>query len=191
VNHKLSTLVLLACASLSAHSAPPDTFDSLVDKQGNISLPNNLRTSWTHLGSYVVGNAGMAEVETPAVDLHQVYTQPDSIRYYRQHGKFPDGAVLVKTVSATQMETMTTGQVHYDAAPKVTFVMVKDRQNRFPDNSAWGEGWGWALFNGDQPGPSQTTNWKGEGFNNCYGCHLPARDDDWVYTRGYSKVLSP
>lgn len=185
---------LLVCGALSATpllaDTFADTFRDLVDQQGNISLPDNFRTTWTHLGSYAVGSAGMNDTNAPTLDLHQVYTQPESISYYREHGEFPDGAVLVKTVSGTESATLTTGQAHYQADTKVTFVMVKDRRQRFPDNTAWGEGWGWALFSGEQPGKSQTTDWKGEGFNNCHGCHLPAKDNDWVYTQGYRKLLS-
>lgn len=189
MNRNIGLLLLLAFASVELNAAPTETFETLVDDRGNISLPTDFRRHWIHLGSYVV-EAGES-AENPGPDLHQVYSQPQSVSYYREHSEFPDGAVLVKTVSATQAETMTTGRVHYDDTPKVTFVMVKDRRDRFPDNRAWGEGWGWALFEGDQPGPSQTSDWQGEGFNNCHGCHLPARENDWVYIEGYQKVLAP
>ena len=97
---------------------------------------------------------------------------------------------MVKEVNGTSNEALTTGQAHYkdvDAA-KVTFVMVKNDKKRFPENASWGEGWGWALFGAGET-KSQTTNWKGEGFNNCYGCHLPVKQQDWVYTQGYKNVL--
>jgi hypothetical protein len=59
--------------------------------------------------------------------------------------------------------------------------MVKDTDGRFDSNPLWGDGWGWVLFNSDQPQTAVTTNYKTE----CVGCHIPARDDDWIYTAGY------
>lgn len=163
------------------------TYNSLVDTKGNISLPQDYRQNWVFLGAYFVKNASMGG--EASYDVHTVFSQPTAVKHYRKHGKFPDGAVLIKEVNATKNEALTTGQVSYQDAAKVTFMMIKDSKNRFKDNNAWGEGWGWALFS---PGKSksETTNWKGEGFNNCYGCHLPVEDNDWVYTQGYQAVLN-
>lgn len=61
------------------------------------------------------------------------------------------------------------------------FVMVKDTKGRFGSNPLWGDGWGWALFNADRPNIPVTRNYKTE----CVGCHVPARDDDWIYLSGY------
>lgn len=182
---------LVFATSTLADPALKKTYKKLVDKSGNISLPADYRQEWSFLGSYFVENApaaGMAEGTAATYDVHTVYTQPDAADYYRKHGKFPDGAVLIKDVNAMKSEPLTTGLARYEDAPKVTFAMVKDNKNRFSGNKAWGEGWGWALFTPDSP-KSQTTDWKGEGFNNCYGCHLPVKSQDWVYTQGYKAVL--
>lgn len=179
--------------SVNAFSESPltQTYETLVDKKGNITLPTDYRQNWTFLGSYFVEGApaeGMSADKKPSFDVHTVYTQPKTAEYYRKHGKFPDGAVLIKDVNATKTEPLTTGIARYEDAPKVTFAMVKNSLNRFAENKAWGEGWGWALFT---PGSekSQTTDWKGEGFNNCHACHLPVKSQDWVYTQGYKVVL--
>ena len=58
---------------------------------------------------------------------------------------------------------------------------VKDTEGRFSSNPLWGDGWGWALFNADQPDKTVTKNYKTE----CLGCHIPARNDDWIYLSGY------
>ena len=54
-------------------------------------------------------------------------------------------------------------------------------QGRFSSNPLWGDGWGWSLFNADQAETSVTKNYKTE----CLGCHIPARNDDWIYLDGY------
>ena len=76
---------------------------------------------------------------------------------------------------------MTTGRVSWAAAVEGWFIMVKDAEGRFPGNPLWGDGWGWALFYADDPVNSVTRSYKDE----CLECHIPARDDDWIYTRGY------
>lgn len=188
----IATASLLISANALSGTPLDNTYGKLVDKDGNITLPADYRKNWTFLGSYFVENApaaGMTAESAPSFDVHIVYTQPKSAEYYRKHGKFPDGAVLIKDVNATKSEPLTTGLARYQDAPKVTFAMVKDNKNRFSGNKAWDEGWGWALFTPGNP-KSQTTDWKGEGFNNCHACHLPVKNQDWVYTQGYKSVLA-
>ncbi len=160
-------------------------FSPLVDPHGNISNPTNVEDTWSHLGSYFVQNAKNHQ----DFDVHQVYIQKQYLDYFRSHNKFEDGTVLVKRVFGSTSKSFTTGKGYFSSEPKVTFVMVKDAHNRFKENKAWAEGWGWALFTNESPTKSTTTNWKGAGFNNCYGCHLPAKGNDWVYTEGYEKKL--
>ena len=45
---------------------------------------------------------------------------------------------------------------------------------------------GWAWFGSDDPGKLVTKNY----YTECVGCHLPAKDDDWLYLQGYP-VLKP
>jgi hypothetical protein len=46
-------------------------------------------------------------------ELHVVYASPGTIAAYRKHGRFPDGAVLVKEVFETATGQMTTGTVSH------------------------------------------------------------------------------
>ncbi len=180
-------LSLLISANVVSQTDVKDTYNVLVDNTGNISLPKEYRQNWTFLGSYFVQSAPTPTGET-SHDMHTVYTQPYAVTHYRKHGNFPDGAVLIKEVNATKTEPLTTGLASYQDAPKVIFAMVKDTKSRFAGNAAWDEGWGWALFNPGDP-KSQTTTWKGEGLNNCFGCHIPVKANDWVSTQGYKSVL--
>ena len=59
--------------------------------------------------------------------------------------------------------------------------MIKDTRNRFPSHPLWGEGWGWALVNADRPDHVVTRHFR----TDCLGCHLPARQTDWVFLQGY------
>ncbi len=155
----------------------PGAFSPYVDDDGTISIPSNFR-EWAYLGTWSI--AGDDE-EGGAADFHVVYTQPETIEAYRRTGEFPDGAVLVKELIEADTGDLTTGRVSW--AKRVTgwFIMIKDRQGRFEGNGLWGDGWGWALFQADDPATTVTKDYKAE----CLPCHVPAKKDDWVYVRGY------
>lgn len=171
----LSMLLTLCSTSVFAADYSP-----YVDQQGEISLPEDFRKRFAHLGSWFVPKGD-------ASGFHDVYTQQDTIEHFRKTGDFPDGAVLVKELRAASSGHYTTGSdVSYaNDQVKQWFVMVKDTKSRFAGNPLWGDGWGWALFKPDNPARNLTNNYKSD----CLGCHVPAKADDWVYTEAYP-VLS-
>jgi hypothetical protein len=191
VNLRVALLLLTATFStvVFADSAPANTYSDLVDEGGNIRLPENFRSEWVFLGTWSIAEK---EVEISAdasrhgaAGLHNVYTQPGVAEYFRAHKAFPDGAVIVKELLKAGTATMTTGTVSHGVEVEGWFVMVKDTKGRFDGNPLWGDGWGWTLFNASAPDTSVTENYKTE----CLGCHIPAREDDWIYISGYP-VLS-
>ncbi|WP_282012303.1 cytochrome P460 family protein [Nitrospina watsonii] len=156
-------------------------------KTGDLRVPENY-TRWSTLGTWA--HAKM-EGEPGSKEYHVVYTQPETIDHYQKHGKFPDGAVLVKELLTTETMSMTTGPaVSHASGFKGWFVLVRDTEGRFPDSKLWGDGWAWSLFNADDPVNTVSTDYK----EDCMACHLPARDlapkgavdaDKWIYTLGY------
>ena len=154
-----------------------DNFSPYVTKDGSISRPTDYRETFLHLGTYAVAT----KPNQPVDEMHNVYSRPEDIRAYRQNGKFPDGAVLVKEITPVGSARLTTGQSHWSTDVKVWFVMIKDSKGRFPGNDLWGDGWGWALFKANEPAHNVATNYE----TDCKTCHIPARRDDWVYVRGY------
>lgn len=189
----ITALVIMISLTLSAYSESNDAdstgendkrFSPYVDENGNISRPEGFRENWVHLGTWFVKDDDMAS----GPGVHDVYASPESVAEFKKNGKWPDGAVLVKTVSEIETKQLTTGNAQWAGEIKVWFVMVRDHKNRFPDNKAWGEGWGWALFTSDDPQTNLTSNWRGTGFNNCFGCHAPVQDTEWVYLDGYPTV---
>lgn len=161
-------------ASESGAQAPLSPW---VDDAGAISFPENFRTDMIHLGSWFVP-------EGDASGFHGVYTQPGTIEAFRESGAFPDGTVLVKELRAHASGNYTTGAgVSYETPQlKQWFVMIKDSTDRFADsNPVWGDGWGWALFTTDDTSTNAATDYE----TDCLGCHIPAKDNDWIYTEGY------
>ena len=161
------------------------TYGTLVDDAGNVTLPKNFRSDWTFLGTWSIAEKDVEQSGAAsghgAAGLHTVYAQRGVAEYFRQNGKFPDGAVIIKELLKADTATMTTGTVSRAYEVEGWFVMVKDTEGRFSSNPLWGDGWGWALFNADQPDTPVTQNYKTE----CIGCHIPARNDDWIYLSGY------
>jgi hypothetical protein len=180
------TLVVLLLAALAvpvlapmlfAQEAATKEFSKYVDAKGNISLPKNFETEFAHLGTIAVAT----KKDQPVDELHVTYTRPEDINAFQKDGKFPDGAVLVKTVRSVTKEKLTTGQTSYAKDVKIRFVMVKDANGRFKDNDLWGSGWGWALYEGGDRKTQVASDYRTE----CRTCHIPARKNDWVFTQCY------
>jgi cytochrome c len=81
------------------------TYTTYVNKTGEISLPENYRPNWSHLGSWAVNDAN-----APGHGFHDVYTQPEVVKAFRETGQFPDGTVLVKEIRKIISRTLTTGR---------------------------------------------------------------------------------
>ena len=167
----VATVLVAACATQGSE----DAFSRYVDAQGAISLPEGFH-DWRHIGSWAVGDEG-----EDIGYLHNVYTQPATVAAFQKTDNFPDGAVLVKEVLNAESADMTTGRAGRGTDVAIWFVMIKDSKGRFPDSKLWGDGWGWAMYNGDDPNTVVTEDYK----EACIPCHVPAENDDWVYVSGY------
>ncbi len=154
---------------------------------GAISVPEDY-TRWATLGTWAHANM---EGEPGSKEYHVVYTQPETIDYYQKHGRYPDGAVLVKELLHAETMQMTTGPaVSHATTLKGWFVLVRDTKGRYKNSKLWGDGWGWSLFNAPDSKKTVSTDYQ----TDCIACHLPARDlakedaneeDKWIYTLGY------
>jgi cytochrome c len=183
----LATMVAVSLSRLAFADDPPapkaDDFSPYVTKDGGISLPLEYREKFLHLGTWAVAT----KPGKPVDEMHNVYARPEDIQAYCRDGKFPDGAVLVKDVTKVGSDKLTTGQATWTTDIKIWFVMIKDAKRRFPKNDLWGDGWGWALYEAKDPKRNVATDYK----TDCKVCHIPAKKDDWVYTRGYPVLAKP
>ena len=136
------------------------------------------RKEWVQLGTFSVLSDKPAE---GAKQLHVVYTARQNVDAYLRTGTFPDGAVLVKDVFAAKTEQLTTGTVSYADKIAGRFVMVKDSAGKLGSSPRFGDGWGWAFYEGDQTIQTVTADYK----TACLACHEPARDHGLLYLQGY------
>jgi len=129
------------------------------------------RRDWTVLGSYSV-----------LADEPEDGAEPQYVDAFRKNGVFPDGAVLIKDVFAAKTEFLTTGTASYANELAGRFIMIKDGDNANAGKSPlWGDGWGWAFYEGDERTKSVTVDYK----QDCLTCHEPARATDLIFTQGY------
>jgi hypothetical protein len=170
----LTLMLLTGSVADAVRGGMPFEHLDLVDAAGQIRKPADYRDHYQALGVYTV-------LDPKGNEMHYTYASPGTAELYRKTGRFPDGTVLVKEVDATSHAQLTTGDAHWAEGTKVWFVMIKDDKGRFPENPLWGDGWGWALFNSEAPDKQIATNYK----KDCLGCHIPARQTDWVYVHGY------
>jgi hypothetical protein len=170
--------MLLIAAVFARDGTAEGPFSPYVDEKGNISLPKDFH-GWQFLGTW--GVATDEDNEVGSKGFHNVFTQPETVSAFRKTGKFPDGAVLVKELIKAKTDSMTTGEISYATETDGWFIMIKDAKGRFKDNKLWGDGWGWALFKAKNPTKTVTEDYK----DDCLSCHVPAKQDDWIYLRGY------
>ncbi len=178
MTRKLLAMTVLFTAALQfpSRGQAPEAFSPYVDGEGRINRPTEYRKGWAHLGTYFV------QGERPdGNSMHSVYTERSTLDSYLSNGEWPDGATLVKEVRGVTGAVLSTGNASWAGLPQVWFVVVKDRQGRFPGNPLWGDGWGWALFEADRPDRQAANDYR----QDCLACHEPARDTDLVYVQGY------
>jgi len=189
-------VMMLGVAVIALGDSEKPSAPNVDSKTGAISVPKDY-TRWATLGTWAHANTQLKrtmmhpEGNPGSTEYHVVYTQPETIDYYKEHGRFPDGAVLVKELIHAETMPMTTGPaVSHATKIKGWFVLVRDTEDRFKSSKLWGEGWGWSLFNASDPVNTVSTDFQSD----CLGCHVPARQyapdgaeeaDKWIYTLGY------
>ena len=172
---KVFFITALICFIAPVSMAEEKNFSDHVDQDGNIQLPDSFRLSLRHIGAWYVPDGG-------ASGFHDVFTEASAIEHFQKNQSFPDGATIVKELRGAIHGDFTTGKnvAYSETQVKQWFVMIKDGEGRFEDNKNWGDGWGWALFKTDQIG-NQSSDYK----TDCLGCHIPAKETDWIYTQAY------
>jgi hypothetical protein len=136
-------------------AAPADLTANVVEAAGRLRVPADYRTLYQALGSWAIA----ADSGQGSKEMHTVYASPGAIDSYRNTGRLPDGAVLVKEVFATSTSEMTTGTVSHADKLQGWFVLVKDSKETHPGNpcgAMGGDGHGSTRTNRSKP-PLPTT----------------------------------
>src|SRR5262245_704866 len=86
----LTAVAVYAQTDTTASSKAPKV-EAVADAAGNLHVPDRYRDTYQFLGSWAVA----ADQTRGSKELHVVYASPEAVAAYRQHQRFPDGAVLV------------------------------------------------------------------------------------------------
>lgn len=131
-----------------------------------VPYPNGYR-KWVHVGTTLVGPQSPFFANSGGI--HHIYANDKAMKGY-ETGKFPDGAILVFDLLATQEINGAT----IEGPRQRIDVMLKDAQ-RFPKTG----GWGFERFLGDsETEPSLTEERRGL----CFGCHEKRKAQDFVFS---------
>lgn len=174
-----AALAVAAVAVVQAQDTGVAAKPQSVEAETLLRVPDvDYRKEWVQLGAFSVLADNPAD---GAKQLHVVYTARHNLEEYLRTGRFPDGTVLVKDVFAARTEALTTGTVSYAGDLAGRFVMVKDGAGKLGSGPRFGDGWGWAFYEGAETKRTVTINYK----NDCLSCHEPARGQDLLYLQGY------
>jgi hypothetical protein len=119
----------------------------------------------------------VAHEEGSLNDLRAVLGNDLALRAYRENiFPFPDGAIIARLAwkyvpSEENNRVFGRNQSFVAGDPTNVQFMVKDSKRY----AATG-GWGFAQFNEGQPIDAT-------GLSGCYGCHVPVKDRDFLFTR--------
>ena len=147
-------------------------------------LPSDFR-KWTFVGGPITPNA-LNNGEAPFPEFHDVYIRLENLRYYQQHGNFPEGTVLVKELVLSQAGQHSDGSLdsasgrgYFPGALQGLDVMVKDSK-RFANTNKWG----FFTFGHHAPPYSPTT--KAMPAAECAACHIAGvAKTDMVWVQYY------
>lgn len=154
-------------------------FSPYVDESGNITRPKEF-LQWEFIGFQQLE----LKNDKKRVEIHNVYTELETINAYRETGAFPDGAVFVKEMLKLPLDAPNDGNPDPNAERIGWFVMIKDTEGRFEGNKIWGKGWGWALYKVKKPEKNTTKSFRRE----CIGCHIPAKDTEYINIHSYAAL---
>jgi hypothetical protein len=135
---------------------------------------------WSHLHSTIVGPKHGAFAKRPCEDpctggIYHFYANDKALEGFRNGGKFADGSIIADEVLETMQKP---SGVALEGPRRGVGVMVKDSQLY----AATG-GWGFGAFTGD----SQTEDLTTQERRDCYQCHVPRKDHDFVFTQYHER----
>jgi len=178
----VGTSVLLAGVVAATSTAPPPDEDARAIDGGK--LPNGYR-DWRLIS--------VAREEGELDDIRALLGNDAAIKGYREGKRpFPDGTIIARLayqqitseennkvfraaaekrgLPAEQIEKLLAGSTVAGSPTNVQF-MVKDSKKYASTG-----GWGFAQFDNGKPADEAT-------HKTCFGCHAPAKDHDFVFTR--------
>ena len=123
--------------------------------------------NWTHIKSMLI-QPGHA-LANPFQGIHHVYANKGAVKGLKT-GRYANGSVLVfDLLNYTEQD-----KTIQEADRKLVGIMHRDG-NKFASTG----GWGFEGFGGD----SKTQRLVSDGGSSCFGCHVPQKESDYVFSK--------
>ena len=169
-----------ACGETGAQSKPAD--GPRYSNGTDLVFPDNYR-EWTFLSS---GLSMTYEEEGGGADqelrhFQNVFVNPSSHRYFKQHGTWPDETIFILEIRAAATEASINQAGRFQTGLVALEAEVKD--SRFPD--------GWAFYNFGRAGemPEQIAPLSGDAAAGCVECHTKHTAVDRTFVQFYPTLL--
>jgi len=157
----MKTKLILTAICLTASTAALVSAENAV-----VPYPDDYR-NWKHVKSMLIQPGH--ELENPFQGIHHVYANDKALSGL-QTGQYADGAVLAFDL----LEYTEADKTIQEGKRKLLGVMHKN-SSQFSRTG----GWGFEGFAGD----SKTERLTNDGGQSCYGCHMPQKDKDYVFSQ--------
>jgi Cytochrome P460 len=149
----------IAAGALVAASVAAQSVDDLTPPSGY--------RKWFHVNTMIVGKG--SPLFEAIGGMHNVHINSDGEPALRKGGPYPDGAVFLTDLH----DYAPVDGSYVEGALKGLSVMVKDSKKYASTG-----GWGFQFWVGGDPKKPLVTN----ATKQCFECHLPKKDQDYVYS---------
>lgn len=134
--------------------------------ENKVPYPENYR-QWQHVKSMLIQPGH--PLENPFQGIHHVYANDKAMSGLKD-GKYVDGSVLAFDL----LEYVEQDNAIQEGKRKLLGVMHKNSEKYGKTG-----GWGFEGFAGD----SKTERLTKDGGQSCFGCHLPQKNSDYVFSK--------
>ncbi|WP_190808832.1 cytochrome P460 family protein [Flagellimonas sp. S3867] len=140
--------------------------------------------SWVYVGTPLTPN-DMNNGKAAFPEFHNVYIDPVSYDYWKEHGTWRDGTILVKELISVGTKAAVSGNGYFMGEFIGLEATIKSSEH-FPDEPG-----NWAYFSFTNPEGENLKN-TGTAFktNQCNACHAASAKDDFVFTQHYPVLRS-
>ena len=163
--------------TVSEHSVAADDV-AKYKSSGELIRPTGFR-EWVYIGTPLTPN-DMNDGKASFPEFHNVYIDPGSWAYWKTHGEFRDGTVIVKELVSVGSKAASSGKGYFMGEYLGMEATIKD-SSRFPKSDNY---WAYFRFTTEDHSSLLRTS-KAMPSDACAACHKATAKDDMVFTQYY------
>ncbi|MGI9293187.1 MAG: cytochrome P460 family protein [Pseudomonadales bacterium] len=163
------------------------------DDKLSLKLPKDFRR-WVFIGAPLTPN-GLNGGRANFPEFHNVYVQPEAFQYYRDHGEWPQGTIMLKElqlVDSYGKDGVQEDGSRFELSGRGFFPgKVNGADAAVKDSTRFSESKNWGYFNfGHHQEPYMSVA-DAQPIAACAGCHIANASEDMVYMELYRPIVTP